>query len=583
MGRVLVLDATRSDTLAPSHLYGTNNSAGAACEAAEKAKANKYRGLGSEYEFVPFSVETIGPWGPSSRRLFKETAKRFFGLATSANVKTFPRDFEFGAATSSYQIEGAWNVDGKGWSMWDHLVRTDPEFIFDNTTGDIAANSYYLYKRDVEMLKELGVDNYRFSISWPRILPYGRPDYVNPYGVAYYNALIDELLANGITPFVTIYHWELPQNLNEQGGWLNEEIVDWFADYARVLYENFGDRVKHWMTINEPHIHCYFGYGVAHHAPRIFSPGIGYYECGRNILLANAKAYRLYDTEFRSTQGGEVGFVVSMEWAIPESNSQDDLEAVQDFFAFNIGQYMDPIFSENGDYPQRMIDRVQAASLKQGLNASRLRPFTEEEVEFIRGTADFLGLNHYTSRIVYRNESIIGKYHVPSSHDDAYYGEFTDPSWPVDTGFVYEYAPGFYNLMVYIKDTYNNPKIYITENGCSTSTGRNDNQRVQYYRNYLNALLDALAEGVNVKGYFAWSLMDNFEWSFGYTLRFGIYEVDMEDPERTRYPKKSALVYKEIISSRIIDYNYNPDPYTLSSAFRRDASVFVILLLLRLL
>ncbi|CAH2059642.1 unnamed protein product, partial [Iphiclides podalirius] len=495
------------------------------------------------------------------------------------NVKSFPPDFEFGTATSSYQIEGAWNVDGKGWSMWDHLVRTAPEHIRDNTTGDIAANSYYLYKRDVEMLKELGVVNYRFSISWPRILPYGRPDYVNQLGVDYYNALIDLLLENGITPYVTMYHWDLPQNLNEQGGWLSEDIVDWFADYARVLYANFGDRVKHWMTINEPHIHCYFGYGVAGHAPRIFSPGVGYYECGRNILLANAKAYHLYDEEFRASQGGEVGIVVSMEWTMPESDSLDDLEAVQDHIAFNIGQYMDPIFSESGGYPARLVNRVAAASAAQGLNASRLRPFTNEQIEYMRGTADFLGLNHYTSKIVYRNESLAGTFHVPSNRDDAFYGEYSDPSWPVDSGFVYEYAPGFYHLLVYLKNTYKNPKIYITENGCSTQTGRNDDARVQYYRNYLNALLDALAEGVNVKAYFAWSLMDNFEWSFGYSLRFGIYEIHVDDPERKRFPKKSALVYKEIIRSRIIDYDFDVDPYESKAAFGKSATVLMILML----
>ncbi|CAK1594369.1 unnamed protein product [Parnassius mnemosyne] len=500
-------------------------------------------------------------------------------LGRQTNFSSFPPDFEFGTATSSYQIEGAWNVDGKGWSMWDHLVRTAPESIYDNTTGDIAANSYYLYKRDVEILKELGVNNYRFSISWPRILPYGRPDYVNPYGVAYYNALIDELLANDIKPFVTIYHWELPQNLNELGGWLNEDIADWFADYARVLFENFGDRVKHWLTINEPDVHCYFGYESGSHAPRIISPGVGYYECGRNILLANAKAYHVYDEEFRASQGGEIGMVISMEWPIPKTDSADDHEAVQDFIAFNIGQYMDPIFSENGNYPKRLIDRVAAASTKQGLNTSRLRPFTSEQIEYIKGTADFLGLNHYTSKLVYRNESLEGRFSVPSKHDDVYIDELRHPSWPVDTGFVHEYAPGFYSLLIYLKNTYNNPKIYVTENGCSTSTGLNDTFRVQYYRNYLSALLDALAEGVNVKGYFAWSLMDNFEWSFGYTLRFGIYEIDMNDPERKRVPKMSALVLKEIIRSRVIDYNYDVDPYAPSGAFVRTASIFTIILL----
>lgn len=220
--------------------------------------------------------------------------------------------------------------------MWDHLVRTRPDFIADGTNGDIAANSYYLYKRDVEMLEELGVDNYRFSISWPRIMPYGRPDYVNPLGIQYYNKLINELLSKNITPFVTMYHWDLPQNLEEQGGWLNEDIVDWFGDYARVLYENFGDRIKHWLTLNEPYIHCYLGYGIGLHAPVHISPGEGYYECGRQYLLANARAYHIYNDEFRASQGGQVGFVISMDWGIPATDSEEDVQAVLDYAAFHV-------------------------------------------------------------------------------------------------------------------------------------------------------------------------------------------------------------------------------------------------------
>ncbi|XP_013142473.1 PREDICTED: myrosinase 1-like [Papilio polytes] len=504
---------------------------------------------------------------------------RLLGLSTCGGLKTFPPDFEFGAATSSYQIEGAWNVDGKGWSMWDHLVRTTPQRIEDMTNGDTAAKSYYLYKRDVEMLKELGVKNYRFSISWPRILPYGRPDYVNPYGVAYYNALIDELLANGITPFVTMYHWELPQNLNEQGGWMNDEIVNWFGDYSRVLFQHFGDRVKHWLTINEAHVHCYLGYEVALHAPQISLPGVAYYECSRNILLAHAKAYRIYEAEFKSTQGGEIGFVTSMEWGEAESDSATDREALQDFLSVNIGQHMNPIFSESGNFPQRLIDLVNSASIRQGLNESRLRPFTEEQIESIRGSADFLGLNHYTSRIIYRNESLNGTFFVPSLRDDTFYGDYPHPSWFFHGGYVYEYARGFYDLLIHLKDNYNIPKIYITENGCPSVRGLNDTHRVRYYREYLSAIIDAIDQGVNVKGHFAWSLMDNFEWTSGYTIRFGIYDVDMDDPERKRTPKKSALVYKEMARSRVIDYDFDVDPYAPSSASGRNASIFIFLLL----
>ncbi|KAJ2948663.1 hypothetical protein O0L34_g7918 [Tuta absoluta] len=474
----------------------------------------------------------------------------------------FPADFEFGTATSAYQIEGAWNTHGKGWSTWDYLVRTNQEHIFDESNGDIAANSYYLYKRDVEMLKELGVKNYRMSISWPRVMPYGRK-YVNPEGIAYYNAVIDELLANGITPFITMYHWDLPQNLMELGGWLNDDISDWFGDYARVLYQNFGDRVKHWMTINEPLIHCNAGYATGLHAPLFKDPGFGYYECGRNILLANARAYHIYNEEFKASQGGMVGFVVSLEWGMPSTNSDADQQAVQDWKAFHVDHFIHPIWSENGNYPQIMIDRVAASSAAQGLNSSRLRPFTEEQVAYMKGAADFLGVNHYTSTYVYRNESVVGTFEVPSMNDDANVGTYADPSWPLH-GFTTEYPQGFKDILLYIRDNYNNPLMYITENGCSSTTlGLNDEGKTGYFRGYIQAVAEAVAEGANVKGYFAWSLMDNFEWSVGYVFRFGLYEVDMDDPNRTRTPRKSALVYKEIIRSKEVDWSYNPDPYAL--------------------
>lgn len=227
---------------------------------------------------------------------------------------------------------------GKGWSMWDHFVHTKPNKIVDNSNGDDAVKSYYFYKRDVEILKDLGVDSYRMSIAWPRILPYGHADYINAPGVAYYNNLIDELIASGITPYVTMYHWDLPQNLNEQGGWLNEKVVEWFGEYARVVYKLFGDRVKNWMTINEPFIHCSFAFEDATHPPAIPSPGEGYYECGRNILLAHARAYHIYKNEFKASQRGQVGFVGNLEWGIPATNSSDDIQAAFDYIVFHVSE-----------------------------------------------------------------------------------------------------------------------------------------------------------------------------------------------------------------------------------------------------
>ncbi|XP_050684812.1 myrosinase 1-like [Leptidea sinapis] len=497
-----------------------------------------------------------------------------------STLRSFPSNFLFGTATSAYQIEGAWNEGGKGWSMWDHLVRTAPDFISDNTTGDVAANSYYLYKRDVEILKDLGVDIYRFSISWPRILPYGRPDYVNPEGVAYYNNLINELLANDITPFVTIYHWDLPQNLNEQGGWLTEDIVDWFGDYSRVLFQQFGDRVKHWMTVNELYVHCYMSYGLGWHAPRIISPGQSFYECGRHALLSHARAFHIYDTEFRASQGGQIGIVLDAEMYLPSTDSEDDIQAAKDMLDFTFGQYMDPIYSENGNYPQRFIDLVAEASARQGLSESRLRPFSQEQIDYLKGSADFLGLNHYTTSYVYRNSSVMGMHPVPSYMDDVQAATYKDTSLPVAAGgWIRIYGPGLYKALVYIKDNYNNPPIYIAENGFATHMGLNDDDRVEYYRSYLTGVLDAIDEGVDVRAYCAWSLMDNFEWALGYSVRFGLYEIDQNDPEKVRRPRKSALVYKEIIRSRAIDPEYNPDPYETDGSYVIQTSFLLVITL----
>ncbi|XP_063629940.1 myrosinase 1-like [Cydia splendana] len=500
----------------------------------------------------------------------------------TVSAKQFPHDFIFGVATAAYQIEGAWDVDGKGPSIWDYLVHTDPDHITDKSNGDIAANSYYNYKRDIEMLKELGVTHYRFSISWTRILPFGRANYVNQRGIDYYNQFIDELLANDIAPFATIYHWDLPQILQEHGGWLNEKMVDWFGDYARIVFQNFGDRVKLWMTLNEPFVHCYFSYGYGVHAPKIRSPGVGFYECGRQILLANARAYHIYNDEFRSTQGGKVGIGLNCEHVFPASDSKNDIEGAKDYLAIHFGQYMHPIFSKSGNYPQRLIHRVQAASTAQGLNSSRLRGFNQDQITYIKGSADFLGLNHYYTKYVYRNSSVIGMFEVPSMDDDAFADSYLDQSWPRSHApwirvSEIEYGPGLHYLLAHIKVTYDNPLVYITENGVSTTAGLNDHTRVSYYRSYLSAVLDALAEGCNVQGYFAWSLMDNYEWASGYTQRFGLYEVDWEDPNRTRTPRKSAFVYREIIRSRMIDYDYDPDPY--AGGARAVTSSLLVLLI----
>ncbi|OWR46179.1 putative lactase-phlorizin hydrolase [Danaus plexippus plexippus] len=402
-----------------------------------------------------------------------------FILAVLANSKKIsrhearkiPDHLLFGAATASYQIEGTWNEDGKSENIWDRVSHREPCVVDNCDTGDLADDSYHQYKRDVEMMRELGLDFYRFSLSWTRILPTSFPDQINEKGVQYYNNLINEMLKYNIQPMVTLYHWDLPQKLQDLGGWTNPHIVDWFTDYSRVVFQLFGDRVKYW-------------------------------------------------------------------W----------------------GLYANPIFSEFGDYPAVMKDRIAAKSKKQGFPRSRLPQFTPEEIDLIKGSSDFIGLNHYTTNIVYRNESVYGYYSSPSFYDDIEVISYQDSSWESAASNWLKSVPwGFYKLLTKIREDYNNPPVFITENGFSTRGGLIDDDRVKYYRTYIDAMLDAIEDGSDIRVYAAWSLMDNFEWMRGYSERFGLYEVDYESPDRTRTPRKSAYVYKEMLRTRTLDYHYEPD------------------------
>ncbi|KAI4468950.1 glycosyl hydrolase [Holotrichia oblita] len=246
----------------------------------------------------------------------------------------FPNNFKFGVATSAYQVEGAWNTGGKGESIWDHMTHTNPYSILDKSNGDIACDSYNKIKEDVQLLKNLGVDFYRFSISWSRILPSGTTDYINPVGIRYYNELINELLANGIQPLVTMYHYDLPQALEEEGGFLNLKLADYFEDYADVLYKNFGDRVKDWATFNQPTLICFFGYSGEFVAPMITRKDGGYL-CGRTLLIAHAKAYHLYNKRYRESQGGRIGIVHNIFWFEPRTNIIKDIQAAVAANEFN--------------------------------------------------------------------------------------------------------------------------------------------------------------------------------------------------------------------------------------------------------
>ncbi|XP_077295396.1 myrosinase 1-like [Arctopsyche grandis] len=476
-------------------------------------------------------------------------------LAIKGEIRKFPDTLSFGVATAAYQIEGAWNASDKGESIWDRFTHTTNS-IKDKSNGDFACDSYNQHKRDVEMVKELGVDFYRFSISWSRILPNGFSNKISQDGIAYYDSLIDDLLEANIKPYITLYHWDLPQSLQDLGGWTNPMMVDYFTDFAEVAFEAFGDRVKTWITFNEPWVVCIEGYGGISKAPALGMNGIAEYICAHNILKSHAKAYHLYDDLYRSTQKGRIGWSLNANWDHPATKSPADIEAAERAIQMNLGWFAHPVFSKEGDYPQVMKDRVARNSLAQGYRRSRLPEFTPEEIAYIKGTCDFFGLNHYTSTMIRSLTTTISM--EPNFRDDVDTDCFYDPSWPEATSSWLKVVPwGFRNLLNWITKTYNNPEIMVFENGFSDKNNKDDVDRISYYNQYLNALLDAIEDGCNVTAYTAWSLMDNFEWLQGYTERFGLYYVDFNDPRRPRTPKASALYFKSILETRTIERNCN--------------------------
>ncbi|KPJ12244.1 Myrosinase 1 [Papilio machaon] len=449
-------------------------------------------------------------------------------------------------------------IIGKTENIWDHATHTNPCVVKDCSNGDIADDSYHQYKRDVEMMRELGLDFYRFSLSWTRILPTSFPDKINEAGVQYYNNLIDEMLKYNIKPMITLYHWDLPQKLQDMGGWTNPEIVNWFADYARIAFELFGDRVTDWITINEPHQVCYHGYGDDTLAPLLNIKGVADYLCAKNLLLAHAKAYHIYDKEFRPSHGGKIFIALSAQWY--DTEYEEFVDAAKEANDFTWAIYSHPIFSETGDFPPVVKKYVAQRSAEQGFYRSRLPEFTEEEIDYVRGTSDYFGLNHYLTYYVYRNQSLINYYESPSFEEDMGVITYIYDEWQIGESKYTKFVPwGFYKLLTRIREDYGNPPVIITENGFATKGGLNDEDRVTYYRHYISAMLDAMEEGSDVRAYTAWSLMDNFEWLAGYTERFGLYEVDYESPERTRTPRKSAFVYKQIVRTRELDMHYEPD------------------------
>ncbi|XP_018092335.2 lactase-phlorizin hydrolase [Xenopus laevis] len=466
----------------------------------------------------------------------------------------FPKDFAWSVASAAFQIEGGWRADGKGLSIWDQFTHS-PSRIEDDSNGDVACNSYNKMEQDLEMLKNLKVSHYRFSISWPRVLPDGTVQSFNQAGLNYYIRLIDALLAANIIPQVTLYHWDLPQALQNVGGWENETMVQWFKEYADLMFQKLGDKVKFWITFNEPYIIALLGYGYGNFAPGVNERiGTAPYVVGHNVIKAHAEAWHLYNDKYRATQGGLISITVNSDWAEPRNPyNQEDVEAARTYMSFFCGWFADPIF--HGDYNEVMKSRILERSLGQGLTKSRLPEFTESEKQRIKGTHDFFGLNHYTSVLTAPLNFPEGD---PTYDADRGTSVISDRTWLGSGSNWLRITPfGLRRLLNWIKETYNNPPIYVTENGISErGTNLKDVWREHYYKYYINEALKAVKyDGADLRGYAAWSLMDNFEWAAGYTERFGLYYVNFTDPSLQRIPKDSAKYYRSLIQC-----NGFPDP-----------------------
>ncbi|KAI3468067.1 hypothetical protein Pfo_024730 [Paulownia fortunei] len=594
----------------------------------------------------------------------KVPAKQIENEDSDITRNNFPDDFVFGCGTAAYQNEGAAAKGGRGLSVWDVFTLRTPGRITDGSNGNVAVDMYTRYKEDIKMMKSMGFDAYRFSISWPRILPGGKLCLgVNQEGIDFYNDLINTLIAHEIKPYVTLFHWDLPYSLEQEyGGFLSKNIVDDFRDFAELCFWEFGDRVKYWITLNEP-----WTYSVQGYAARIFPPGkkasgsgvgavsssgsvsaptptykaqnlifgltsasvdkvadnlipykvvnkdvhnfipyrgfnrvtsnlnfitdnavhdrtisipsderfVSYkmmsvasdksasdgsqstsnrakeaYTVARNLLLAHAAAVQAYRKRFQEHQKGKIGITLVSHWFEPFDDIEKDKKAAKRARDFMLGWFLEPVLC--GRYPQNMTDFVPCENLE---------PFSKEESDLLKGSIDFLGLNYYTAWYAtddpepdaeegyYKDQKV----KFPKVKDGKPIGESTGSWW------LYIVPWGIYKLLKYINDTYNNttynlPDIFITENGVDEQSDHKltayeacrDKRRVNYFRDHLGKILNAVNENVKVKGYFAWSWSDNFEWADGYTVRFGLIYVDYMNHLR-RHPKDSAVWFSKFL------------------------------------
>ena len=435
---------------------------------------------------------------------------------------TFPSGFLWGAATAAYQVEGSPLADGAGPSIWHRFSHT-PGRVVNNENGDVACDHYRRYREDVALMKELGLTAYRFSISWSRILPEGTGR-VNERGLDFYRRLVDELLKAGIAPLITLYHWDLPAALDDRGGWLNRDVANWFAEYAQVMFRALDDRVKMWATLNEPWVVTDGGYLHGPLAPghrNLFEAPIATH----NLMRSHAAAVAAY----RGIGKHQIGIVVNLEPKCPASDSEEDRAAVQRADAYMNRQYLDPLFL--GSYPPELAEMFGEAWPQ----------FPQSDFDPLKQKMDFIGVNYYTRGITQNDPATIVERAKRVRNPRAVY---TETGWEM-------FPQGLTDILLWTHERYKLP-IYVTENGAAfydpptPLNGRIDDPlRIEYLRLHFGAILEAIKGGADVRGYYAWSLLDNFEWALGYAKRFGIVHVDYATLQRT--PKASARYYSEVI------------------------------------
>jgi beta-glucosidase len=436
----------------------------------------------------------------------------------------FSSDFVWGAATAAYQIEGAVTADGRGESIWDRFCAI-PGKVRNGDNGSVACDFYNRYRDDVELMRDLGVDGFRFSISWPRVLPEGRGP-VNEAGLDFYDGLVDALLETGIKPFATLYHWDLPQTLEDEGGWASRTVVDAFADYADAVAARLGDRIGHWITINEPWVAAWLGYRRGVHAPGRTSTADALAAC-HHLLLAHGAAAEVLR---RRSPAARVGIALNLAQIESYSAVEADRLAAHQRDGETNRWFLDPLL--RGEYPNDVVERF----------AADLPRIEDGDLRSIQAPLDFLGVNYYT-RLLVRTSADGGGPEVARNPD----APLTDMGWEV-------YPEGLFDLLRRLDAEYAVPAIFVTENGAAFSDVRGhdgavvDPERQAYLVEHVAAVARAIAAGVPVRGYFVWSLLDNFEWAHGYSKRFGLVYVDY--PTLERVPKASYRWYRSFIAAQ---------------------------------